>query len=497
MIQEKTSELSSKLQEGEPIRLTFHYHTRVITKFINSVIMKLLADMDMPYLHGPVENILREMIVNAVKANSKRVYFKKKHMNISNNEDYIAGMEDFKTFIIDQQDAIASDLKSSGYKVEVILKQNDDGIRVMVRNNNPLMPLEEERIKYRIEKARSYSDFSDIYLDIGDEEEGEGYGIPLTVLFLRNAGLGDEFFSIQSNGKITQSAFTIPLNAQNIEIKTKIQQQIINEIDELPSLPEHINDIQKLCKNPDVSIAEIASKISIDPSLSVSVLRLSNSGGFITARTIENLQDAIMVIGLKNLNSILIASSARKILDNQFSDFKDVWKHCNKTAYYGRLIAEITGKSQIADQIYLASLLHDLGKIVLLSVNSQLMDWITSISVERKMRSSTVIEEVSIGISHSTIGRLIAEKWKLPDYITETIAYHHAPLNSSNEFKDIIFTTYLANKLCLIEDGKFDFLFFEDEVLKYFRLSSEEGFKRFHESLKKSFIEQENNLTKI
>lgn len=454
------------------------------------MIMKLLANIDMLYLQGPVENILREMIVNAVKANSKRVYFEKMNMDILDEEQYRVGMEEFKSFIVKEQDVIAADLKEKGYRVEVILKKNDEGFRVFVRNNSALLPSEEERIRFRIEKAKSYNDFSDIYLDVGDEIEGEGFGIPLTVLFLRNAGLGENHFSIESNGKITQSAFTIPNSVQSFDIKTQIQQRIIDEINELPSIPEYISEMQAMCRQPDVSILGLSEKVAMDPALSASVLKLANSGGFFTARRIDTLQDAIMVIGLKNLHAILVAISARKILDDHFADFRDIWNHCNKTAFYARHIAEKNNLQSIADQVYLSSLLHDLGKIILLSVDSQLMEWITSVSVKRKMRTSTVIEEVSIGISHSTIGRIIAEKWRLPDYIVESVSYHHSPLNAAAGYRDVVFITYMANKMCLIEERKFDFMFFEDEVLKRFAINDEDEFQKLHDELKAKYESQ-------
>lgn len=490
MIHTKTSELSARLQQGDPVRLSFHYHSRDITRFINSMIIKLLANLDLLYLQGPVENILREMIVNAVKANSKRVFFQKMNMDISDDEQYRSGMENFKSFIVTEQEAIIADLKEQGYRVELIIKRNDEGFRVIVRNNVPLLPTEEERIRFRIEKARAYNDFSEIYCDIGDELEGEGLGIPLTVLFLRNSGLGEDRFSIISDGRVTQTAFTIPNTVQSVEIKTQVQQRILDEINELPSIPEFITEMQEMCRRSDVSIADLAGKISRDPASSAAVLKLANSGGFFTARRIESLHDAIMIIGLKNLHAILLAVSARKILDEHFSDFRDIWNHCNKTAFYARHIAEKYQLHAIADQVYLSSLLHDLGKIILLSIDSGLMDWITNVSIKKKMRTSTVIEEVSIGISHSTIGRLIAEKWHLPEYITDAISCHHSPLNASEKYCDVVFITYMADKMCLIEEGKFDFLFFEDEVLKRFNMNDEESFKNLHQELISQFESQ-------
>ena len=55
-------------------------------------------------------------------------------------------------------------------------------------------------LKSRVDKAREYTDFSDIYMDIADDQEGEGLGIPLTILFLKNSGIGDTSFSIVSDG---------------------------------------------------------------------------------------------------------------------------------------------------------------------------------------------------------------------------------------------------------------------------------------------------------
>jgi HD-like signal output (HDOD) protein len=103
------------------------------------------------------------------------------------------------------------------------------------------------------------------------------------------------------------------------------------------------------------------------------------------------------------------------------------------------------------------------------------------------MRTSTVLEEASLGISHSTIGRMIAEKWNFHDSIKETIAYHHSPKLASENNIDIVFLTYLANSLCLIEDGKFDFYYLEEDVMKRYGLDNEEKFKTLHESIKSKY----------
>lgn len=486
----KTSELSSQVLNGEPVKLTFHYNSRDINRFLNSLFTKILSHSDMLYLQGTVENVLREMIVNAVKANTKRIHFIKNNLNITDPEHYEEGMASFKTYMTEAQEELPEELKQNGYKVELVLKKDESGFRIIVRNNAGLLPFEQERIKMRVDKAREYSDFAEIYMDIADDQEGEGLGIPLTMLFLKNSGIGDRSFSIVSNGSITQSAFTIPYKIQSSAIKRVIGVKIVNEVRDLPTFPEHIIELQAMCRRDNVTIADLAKKISMDPSLAASVLKLSNSAGFITSKKIESIAEAVKIIGLKNLNSVLIASSAKKIMDERFSSFKDVWNHCNKAAFYSRLLAQKFGLNKISDMVFLSSLLHDLGKIILLSANEELTDQIERISANRQMRTSTVLEEVSMGVSHSTIGKMIAEKWNFPAFIREAISFHHSPMLASEENRDIVFITYLANSLCLIEESKFDYYYIEDEVLKRYNLESEEKFTEMHNSFKEQFKKQ-------
>ncbi|HOP65022.1 MAG TPA: HDOD domain-containing protein [Spirochaetota bacterium] len=486
--------MSEQVLNGEKVRLTFHYNNREITKFVNSVFTKILAKTDMLYLQGPIENVTRELIINAVKANSKRIYFKTKNLDISNPDQYETGMVSFKDFMIDQMELIPEALKENGYKVEVNLSKDNDGFIILIRNNAGLLPFEEERIKMRLTKAREYTDFSDIYMDIADDVEGEGLGIPLTMLFLRNSGIGDSSFRIASNGDITQSSFKIPLKTRTAELENAIKEKLVNEITELPTFPEHIIELQAMCRNRDVPLPRIASKISLDPALSASVLKLSNSALFMSPKKSETITDALKIIGLKNLNAILVASTTRKIMDERFSSFRDIWAHCNKCAFYTRLLAQKTGLSKISDSVFLSGLLHDLGKIVLLSANADLTRQIEDITVNRQMRTSTALEEVSMGISHSTLGRMIAERWNFPEFIVEGIAYHHSPLNPEIKNNDVVFITYIANNMCLIEENKFDFLFMEDEVLGRYGLEKREYFESLHENFKKQYEENPEEI---
>ena len=490
MVVTKTSEMATCFDRGETISLSLSYHNRSVIRFISSVITKILARNNLIYLQDTVITILREIIANAVKANSKRLYFHFQNLDMTDAEQYIQGMEGFKSFIIDNQELMEQELRKSDYKVMIYMKKFATGFSIHVQNNAPIHPDELGRIKMRIQKAKAYSDFSEVYCDVSDDQEGEGLGLVLTILFLRNTGIGVNSLQIASNERMTEMSLVVPFQLKPVAVMNRIRQQIVDEVKELPTFPENILELERLCANPEVDYRIVSHKISLDPSLTVSVLKLSNSAAFITRRRIETINEAVNLIGLKNLRSIIIATSARRTLNERYSTFRQIWEHCNKTALYARLLAQALGHQKITQNVYLAALLHDLGKIVLLSTSSALSEWMFTLVQKRGMRTSTVIEELSIGISHCSIGEEIARKWNLPDYLVETISGTIRPLSCDEKYRDIVYISYLANKMCWIEEKKYDFFFLEEGgALDRYNLNDEKAFTDLHADLLNQYNE--------
>ena len=492
MIAAKTSELSSQLDSGKKISLSFFYHNKKIINFLNSLFTKILARYDQLFLQSTLITIVRELIVNAVKANSKRLYFQMNNLDITDPDDYLEGMNNFKNYIVRNQEDCENKLKDSEYRVKINVEKNDLGISFTVVNNVPILPGELEKIRDRLVKSRKFNDFSEIYMEVLDESEGEGLGIMLTMLFLRNSGIGEESLKIETQGENTVSSLFVPFELHPVEIRNRIEKQLHDEVNELPTFPENILELQKMCRNPEIPIRRIADKILVDPYITTSVLKLANSAGFITMKRTDNIVDAVKKIGMNNLYAILTATSARKIMENRYSQFTQIWNHCIKVATYSKIIATRFKFFKLIDIVFLAGLLHDLGKIVLLSTNTDLSEWISDITRRKELRTSTVIEEVSIGISHSDIGEMISRKWNLPEYISITIKNHHSPLNIDAEFRDVVYIVYLANQICGIEDKKYLYEYLEEDVLIKFSIEDDEKFAMLHEEIKKTYAEEMN-----
>lgn len=486
-------DLAKQFDRGEEVYISFQYVTRDIENDINSLLAKVLSRVDMSYLYDTFESIMRELVQNAVKANMKRILFKEMRLDISNSDDYQKGILKFKD-VVYRPELLKEKLLASPYRITLKLWKIAAGTVIEISNNAGIVPIELERLKNRVKKAIECANFAEAYENMYDASEGAGLGIILSVMLLKNSGLDSDSLIISTSNDLLRISITIPFELKASDITSEIGSRILDDVSSLPTFPENLLELRTLCSNPDTTIDAVSERISLDPSLAADLLRLSNSAGFITGRRINRISDAVMIIGLKNLESLLVTSASRKIMDKRYRKFEQVWEHCNRTAYYARQIALEKGYGRIADSVFIAGLLHDIGKIVLLSTDIKLVEQIADIVSNRKIRTAAILEEVYIGISHSTIGALIADKWNFPEELVETIRYHHAPLRPGIRNREMVMIVYLANQLCHMEEKEMDIQFIEADVRATFGIGSRDDYDRLLHRLQTRYAMQQKLL---
>lgn len=486
-VNEKNTESLERFDAGEQVAIRFAFPSREIVASINGFLSRILGNADMLFLQETLITILREALLNALKANSKRLFFEKAGIDINNNATYNKLMITFRERVIGDMAVLESDIKASNYYIDFRIQKIEKNIKIRIENNVGILPTEQERINRRLQDANKYKDFTEAYDSLYDETEGAGLGIILTVLLLRNCGIPSGSFLINSDGIKTETSLSIPLQIKPIDTVMKIKQEILNEIHDLPTFPNYIIELQSMCDDPKSSIAIMSEKIKTDPALTFDILKLANSAGFAGVKRIETIAEALTRIGISNFKYILIAASTRKIMDTRYKKFEQIWQHCLKTAVYARQMALMFKMNSISEPIFISALLHDLGKLILLSVDSTLTNWIADFVQSHGIRTTTILEEVSIGVSHSSIGKLITEKWNLPEFLIQAIAHHHSPLQCKPEFKDFVYTTYLANILCGIETKKYDYFYIESTVLQRFNIKDEASCIELHQKLKDAY----------
>lgn len=487
---ERNKKIIEKFMNGQEVLLRFSFPSREVLSTLNGIMALTLGRLDKMFILETIITILRESVLNAAKANAKRQFFENHNVDISDQSAYDSHMQVFHEQVIGDFAVIRNDLVNGNYNVDFKLIKTDSTLILTVENNSVILPKEEKRINDRIQNAKKFKDFNEAYEEMYDETEGAGLGIILTIMLLKNIGVPVDNFSISAEKDKTINKLAIPFELKSPEVITEVKKQILNEIHVLPTFPQNVLDLISLCDNPEADINLMTDKIQNDPALTADILKLANSAGFVSSKRIDNINEALMRIGFSNLKYILIAASSRKIIDSRYKKFEQIWNHCYKVGFYARHLSILLKLNSIAEKTFISAVLHDLGKIVLLSVDLSLTNWIADFVKERGIRSTTILEEVSIGISHSEIGRLLAEKWNFTDFLTEGIAYHHSPLNATEDHQKVVFTTYLANIFCGIEKKRYDYYYIDPIVMDAFNLSTADDLEKLHEKIKQSFSKQ-------
>ncbi|HEY1406832.1 MAG TPA: hypothetical protein VF857_09500, partial [Spirochaetota bacterium] len=235
---------------------------------VESQLMKMLrvflSRYDILYLRDVIVAIVKELITNAVKANLKRLYFQNRNLSIENPDEYALGMKSFKKDVIFEDSETVTRMGKTNLRVRVLFISDNGALRIKIINNIPIAPEELKKVNARIAKAYSYNDITEALTDTLDDSEGAGLGLTMAILVFKSAGFSQNDFTITSDGNKTVSSVTIYQRPNRNEVEGKITDEILKEIDALPSFPDHIKKIEQLCSEPDVPILRIANLIKQD-----------------------------------------------------------------------------------------------------------------------------------------------------------------------------------------------------------------------------------------
>ena len=86
-------------------------------------------------------------------------------------------------------------------------------------------------------------------------------------------------------------------------------QDLIDGIRNLPTPPLVFTQIIKVVNDPDTSAYDVASILSEDPAMAAKVLKITNSAYYGLAGTVTSVKQAIVIIGLNGVKSLVVSAS--------------------------------------------------------------------------------------------------------------------------------------------------------------------------------------------
>jgi putative nucleotidyltransferase with HDIG domain len=485
--------IKKAILSGLPLTITTFTLPHEIEIYMETVVAVFLKMARREELRNYLCYCIRELAVNAKKANTKRVFFSENGLDITNPDDYKKGMESFKKTTLDNISYFLKLQKEKGLYIKLILQIREDTIHIEIRNNTAMTDTELTRIRERLAHSRQYKTLEDALLQVLDDSEGAGLGLVILALMLKKMGLKEDCFDVYRKEKETIAHLLIPLNQIHVENIDALSNAIANSVSSLPHFPENILEVQRLIATQTAGMTAIARQLSMDPALTADLLRIVNSAHYMLLKQVDNITEAVKMVGIRGIKNLLYSYGTQKILGSDTEEKKLLWEHSYKTAFYAyNLVKKYKHDLNLLDDVYASGILHDMGKIVFSSIHPQLLEKIQFFCSFRDIPNST-FEDLSAGMNHAEIGALIAEKWNFPHNLVVAIRYHHNPSLAPPNCRDLVDSVYLANMFCEYEAGKAHFDQFEEGPLSNYGINSKkqlnstielfsQGFKKANEN---------------
>jgi len=206
------------------------------------------------------------------------------------------------------------------------------------------------------------------------------------------------------------------------------RQYILNNIrndSNLLPLPQVISRLLEITDTEDYSTEDLADIILKDSSLTAKVLQLSNSSFYNRGSGINNIQQAISIIGAKTVKCLALSTSVlniKRVSSETGINAQDFFTYILSVTTIAESIAKIVNYKSLEEAL-IAGLLHDIGIIYLLNNYGREYGGV----VEKRNNGAYVIEAEKeiFGIDHCELGYNLALSWNLPDKIATAIAEHH------------------------------------------------------------------------
>lgn len=212
----------------------------------------------------------------------------------------------------------------------------------------------------------------------------------------------------------------------------------LEELDDLPALPQTAKKVIDILNKPDFSFAELVSVISKDMNITASILKLANSALYSPKSEIRNLTQAITFLGANNIKNLVIALSTKTLFENFKASLliQKVWEHSVAVAIYSRIVA-LKISNKISEEVFLIGMLHDLGIIIMNQYIKNYEEMISEIyGTEESLYEK---EKEFFDITHAEVGAKLVELWNLPGIYSDAIKYHHSSEDSKyKEYTKIV-----------------------------------------------------------
>jgi HD-like signal output (HDOD) protein len=227
-------------------------------------------------------------------------------------------------------------------------------------------------------------------------------------------------------------------------------EDIVDRIHTIPSLPEVVTQVVRLVNDPNSDARQINAIMMKDAAMAAKMLRMVNSVYYGLAEPVNDLEQAIVILGFKTIRSVALSISVLNMFQQQNANFnmKAFWAHSAVSACLGRLIC---GKARICDPEFgfTIGLLKGLGKVILAENAPEETRAIIAVARQYRMSFTKACREV-MDTDDAEIGAWLMERWELDKVLVATVR-EQCLLSATTKEPKLVSMCMLSEYLCALK----------------------------------------------
>jgi putative nucleotidyltransferase with HDIG domain len=192
-----------------------------------------------------------------------------------------------------------------------------------------------------------------------------------------------------------------------------------------------VTELLTLFREPDRDVDQVVQLISYEPSLTAQILRLCNSASFAGQRAPDDIFEAVSRVGFYQVYCMVatLFGARTKSMEgvDQGLNADELWRHSVAVAVSAGVAADETGQTKAV--AFTAGLLHDIGKLVLASVERQRYAALIQRAKDEGLLL-TDLERSVLMMDHAEVSGELMQRWNLPPEIVAAVRHHHDPVGT-------------------------------------------------------------------
>lgn len=235
--------------------------------------------------------------------------------------------------------------------------------------------------------------------------------------------------------------------------------EMASRVDELPLLAQSLARILQLSSEEPDYFDRLEHCTKAEPAFAVRLVAKANASArqVSSANAVLTLNGAMVRLGAAVIRSLVSSLTVQRVFVPTTADQIYLWIHSVHVAMATQRIAELVPQLEIDPEVaYLAGLLHDIGRFVMLEHDAQRLTRVNA--ANWRTPEDLIRSDIDVfSYTHCELGYLACKRWHIPDEICQIARYHHSPFQKKITPKSIealVFCVQIADRLVVsvIED---------------------------------------------